>query len=399
MEGEQTSNRIKAEIKRRGYRLYEVAKALYISERTLYNYCTGETPIPRITLERLAKLLECPISALVDNAEADGQADTLQLSTLPGKGTRMFSETLDVAEELISQVWSLRRAAHITDAEKSVRRLNALFTYFHEQLAPPLHLDQRFRLLDIQVQRLNAATALENKRYDEAITIYTQELQEAKSLDNPAVSALALKGLGKELERKGRIQEAVMLLEDARDYSLRASKPLIAFVHSYLSRVYASAGDALRFERAIQTGLTVAHSFKGQYEDGTDFVYSWSPISALLAEQSWGYLSLGEPRKTLAMRNDLECAILEGQDYRVYAWIPLDWARAYLMLGDVEAGIACARLFLSRVTAMKSPHATNQAFKYVKELEQAGYGDVAAVREFREELYTAQAQQRRMQKS
>ncbi len=60
------SNHVKAEIKQRGYKLYEVAKALYISERTLYAYCIGKRPIPRETLERLAALLECPISALVD---------------------------------------------------------------------------------------------------------------------------------------------------------------------------------------------------------------------------------------------------------------------------------------------------------------------------------------------
>jgi tetratricopeptide (TPR) repeat protein len=301
----------------------------------------------------------------------------------------MFDETLNTIEHLIGQIWSLRCAARIADAEKGVKRLNELFAYYEDQLPPPSRLEGRFQLLHIQVQRLNAVTLLENKQYDQAISTFEKMLDAAKRLDNAATTALALNELGKELERKGDKEEAVALLEEARDASLRAGKLAMAFVHSYLARVYASAGDARRFERTIETGLTIAHHL-GSYPDGTDFVYSWSPISSILAEKSWGYLNIRQPKQTLAMKKEIEQAILMGQDARLHAWIPLDWARAYLMLGEVEAGIDAVREFYTRVTAMRSPHAIVQTFKYLDELEAAGYGDVQAVRDFQMELRTTQ---------
>ncbi len=316
--------------------------------------------------------------------------DPFNPHTLPGRGKSMYDETLDTAESLIRQVWSLRCAARITDAEKGVKRLGELFAYFHEQLPPPVRLEDRFQLLYVQVQRLNAVTALENKRYNEAINIYTEIRESVKQVDNAAATAIALKSLGKELERKGEKQQAVSLLEEARDVSLGASKRVIAFVYSYLSRGYAGAGDVLRFERAINTGLTIASSLDGAEEDGTDFVYAWSPVSAMLAEQSWGYLELGEPKKTLAMREEIEQQIARGQDTRLHVWIPLDWARAHLMLGDIESCVKEGREFYRRASAMRSPHAISQAKKLVKSLENAGFDDVQDVKDFHDELQQAQ---------
>ncbi len=38
---------------------------------------------------------------------------------------------------------------------------------------------------------------------------------------------------------------------------------------------------------------------------------------------------------------------------------------------------------------MKSPHAVSRAYSFIKELEAAGFGDVQAVRDFRNELQEA----------
>jgi len=70
------------------------------------------------------------------------------------------------------------------------------------------------------------------------------------------------------------------------------------------------------------------------YGDGTDFVFG--KLSSVLAEQSWGYLELGDPQKTLDMREEISAQIEVDQDMRLLSWIPLDWARANLMLGDNE---------------------------------------------------------------
>jgi hypothetical protein len=141
----------------------------------------------------------------------------------------------------------------------------------------------------------------------------------------------------------------------------------------------------LRFERAASTGLALAHSL-GEYEDGTDFIYSWSAISAIMAEQSWGYLELGMPEKTLAMKQEIAGALRVGQDARVQAWIPLDYAKAYMMMGEIEACISELREFYTRCSIMGSAHALSQVDKVLTKLDSNGYGALPVVKDFREEI-------------
>ncbi len=82
----------------------------------------------------------------------------------------------------------------------------------------------------------------------------------------------------------------------------------------------------MRFERAIHTARTMAGALDGSYGNGTDFVFG--RVSSILAEQSYGYLELGEPQKTLAMRREIEEQIGSDRDVRLGTWILLDWARA-----------------------------------------------------------------------
>lgn len=313
--------------------------------------------------------------------------DPFTTRALPGHGMFMYTETLDVVESLIRQIWSLRCAARIPEAELGVTRLGELFCYFQRNLPLPLKLEQRYQTLYLQYLRLKAVALLEQKKYPETMALYQEIFRLAQDVDSPAVKVLALKSIGKELERQGNKQEAVDYLERARDTAMEESRLLRAFIQSYLIRVYGGNRDALRFERAVETGLTLAKSLEpGTYEDGTDFVYSWSPTSAILAEQSWGYLEIGEPEKTLTLRKDLLRETQLGQDARVYAWIPLDWARAYHMTGEIERCVSELRTFHERCLIMQSPHALRQVRKVLKGLDRDGYGDVSAVRDLKEEL-------------
>lgn len=318
--------------------------------------------------------------------------DPFHPEILPGHGRSLYDETLDTAEQLIQQTWSLRHAARITEAEKGVKRLNELFVYLRENLSPPARLELRYQLLHAQVRRLNAVTALERKQYKETLDTYTEMYEAVKNLGNASSVAIALMSMGTELERVDKKDEAVSRLEEARDASLSASKQVIAFVHSYLARVYAGVGDAVRFQRAIHTAKTFADALKENYSDGSDFVYAWTPLSAIAAEESYGYLELGEPRKTLEMQQEITRQIALDGDARLNAWIPLDWARAYYMLGEIEKCMDVGREFLRRALAMQSPHAVGRAYQLLASLEKDGYGDVQAVKDFREELHEEKAQ-------
>ena len=299
----------------------------------------------------------------------------------------MIDETLDVIDNLIRDVWVFRCAARLADAQKSITRLNSIFTYFHTHLCPPSRLEARFQVLYLQVQRLNAVGALEQKDYPSALAIFQSMSEQASRTNNAAIKAIALTELGKEIERKGDKQQAVTLLEDARDYALSSSKLTLAFTHSYLARVYAGNTDTLRFERAIDTGLKLATSLDGNENDKDEVVYAWSPVSSLLAEKSWGYLDLHHPRKTLDMKKDIAEAIQNGQDSRIFAWIPLDYARAYKMIGEIENCIAELRTYYERVSLMQSPHAELQVSRMIHALEKDGYANVAEVKDFKEEMH------------
>ena len=334
------------------------------------------------TLRRLGALLAIPLWRF-----GLSEYDPFAPHNLPGAGARMYAETLDVVECLIQQTWMLRCAALLPSAAESLRRLNSIFAHFTDELSPPARQEVRFLHLAAQTRRLTAVTCVEHRDYRAALAEYAKMRATATRLGDAATLALAEMSVGAELERAGRANDAVEWLERARDTAFGASKHVAAFVHSYLARAYASAGEHTRFERAVETARTLADGLGAAYGDGTDFIYARG--ASVLAEQSWGYLRLGLPERTLALRDAISRQIEVDSDRRLYAWIPLDWARAYLMLGEVETAAAEAREFIRRVTAMRSPHALRQARRFVREAEAAGYGETTPLRDLREQLMPA----------
>jgi tetratricopeptide (TPR) repeat protein len=224
---------------------------------------------------------------------------------------------------------------------------------------------------------------VERRRYAEALDTYTGMYDTAKQLGEPATLAHALMNIGVELDRAGRKQEAVEHLEHARDVSFRANKAWAALIHSYLSQIYASSGESLRFQRASETAQTLA-VYLPAYENDEEAVFY--NMSGVLAERSYGYLEIGKPEMTLAMKDEIMRQIRLDHNTRLETWIFLDWARAYLMLHEVEEGVKAAQEFLRRVSTLQSDHALRRVCEYLEDLENAGYADIPVVRDFREEL-------------
>ncbi len=310
--------------------------------------------------------------------------------SLPGHGERMHQETLDVAESLIQQTWRLRQIAPLPEAERSALHVSNLFDYFLTYLPPPALLEPRFLRLHAQVQRLMGVMQVERQHYDEALQSFRKMSQIAKQLGEPYFLTLALMNIGVELERVGRTKEAVEFLEKARDLSFETSREIAALVHSYLARAYASNGDALRFQRAIDTAQTLLSRLK--QSKGHDDNHVFYSLSSVLAELSYGYPEIGEPRKTLDMREDITNQIKADNNRRLYAWIPLDWARAYLMLIEIEESAKAGIELLHRARDAQSPHIISRAEKYLIKLEEAGYTEMDEVQQFRHELNQAKSE-------
>ncbi len=262
--------------------------------------------------------------------------------------------------------------------------LNRLFDYLRTNTPPPLRLDGRFQMLYAQVLRLNAVTDVENQRYEEALSKFYRMNEIAKAIDHPATLAMSYLNIGTELERMGKQEEAIESLELARDESFQASKHIMVVTNAYLARAYASAKQKEKFKRAIETALRTARRIDMSYGDGTDFVFH--SLSGVLAEKSYGLLEIGEPEETLAMREEIKSQIAVEANIWLDAWIPLDWARAYLMLDQVSNSVQAGKEFYQKAKSLKSPHAKSRAYRLLNTIEAAGYSDVQEVKDFRRML-------------
>lgn len=333
-------------------------------------------------LRQLGELLNIPLWQF-----GLSEYDPFKPQQLPGRGERMLQETLDTVEHLIQQTWYLRRVAPISEAEKSAQHLSKLFKHFLTFLPPPTILEPRFLRLYAQVQRLIGVMHVERKQYTEALEAFSNMYNIAKQLEEPYFLALALMNMGVELERAGQKQEAIVHLEQARDFTFDTTKDVAALVNSYLARAYAGAGDSLRFQRAIDTAETLMSRIKQNPGDDTNHVFY--SLSGIMAELSYGYPEIGEPGKTLEMQNEITHQIKLDHNYRLHAWIPLDWARAYLMLHEAEESVKAAQEFFHRSLDLQSPHAISRAYDHLIKLEEAGYTHLADVQNFRDELNKA----------
>jgi tetratricopeptide (TPR) repeat protein len=313
--------------------------------------------------------------------------------TLPGYGERMFQETLDVVETLIQQTLAMRRIAPLPEVEKSAQRLHNVFAYFLTYLPPTSQLEPRFLSLYTQEQSVRGLMYFENKRYKEALETFTGMYQTAKQLSSPVFIVHALQKMGVELKRAGRHQEAIDCLEEARDVSFNATKHVAAFANSYLAHIYAASGDALRFERAIHTAMALAEPLKESYGDGTDFVFQ--RMSGILVLRSRGYLRINEPKKVLALHDEVKGQVASDTNLWLDNRLHLYRARAYLQLHDIEASVGAAREFFRDVLDWQSPHRTNRAYELLEEIEGASFGDVNVVQEFRGDLLQARQEQQR----
>jgi tetratricopeptide (TPR) repeat protein len=331
------------------------------------------------TLRRLCDILHLPYWKM-----GFSDYDPFNPGAFIVKGTFMYDETLNTAESLIKRTWNLRRVMSLPYVEEAVNDLNRLFEYLQTNTPPPVRLDRRFQMLYAQVLRLNGVIDVENQRYEHALSTFRKMHEIAKAIDEPATLAMSYLNMGTELERMEEQEEAIDCLELARDVSFRASKHVMVVTNAYLARAYASAGQKVKFDRAIGTALRIARDIEMYYGDGTDFVFH--SLSGVLAEKSYGHLEIGEPEETLAMQEEIKKQIALEANIWLDAWIPLDWARAYLMLGKVEKSIEAGAEFYRKAKALKSPHAKSRAYRLLNTIEAAGYSDVQAVKDFRQML-------------
>jgi transcriptional regulator with XRE-family HTH domain len=311
------------------------------------------------------------------------------------KTRRLIDETLDFAEYAIHRFEDTYRTAPLPVAAADAKQLHTLFGYIQQHQPPTVQHEKRFLRLYTQTLNLDGIVFIGYEEYEKALQTFQAMYTVAEQLGEPTWLAHALLAIGIELHRTGYllrqagspsdwqkyIKDAAQHVEKARDFTFNTSKNIAAYVHAYLARVYGSMGDASRFERAIETALTLA---PGSYGDGTDFVYHCP--SGILAEKSYGFLDLGRPEQTLAMRAEIEAQIAKDKNNRLGAWIHLDWAKAYKMQGKIEESVKEGHDFYTKAQEMQSPHMVTRAKRFVQGLME-DYQDVPMVKDFDEEVH------------
>jgi tetratricopeptide (TPR) repeat protein len=320
------------------------------------------------------------------------------------RGKRLLDQTLDFAEYTIQRFEAIYRRVPLPVAAADARAVHQLFTFIKDHQPPAVRQEQRFLRLYAQSLILDAVVFIGYERYEQALACFREMYSVAEQLGEATWLAHALVGSGVEYHRAAyfqrqadastwaaTVQEALQHLEGARDYSFQSSRSVAAYVHAYLARVYSALRDRARFERAIGTALRLAPP---SYGDGTDFVYH--PLSGILAEESFGWLELGYPEKTLALQSTISEQIQRDGNHRLEAWIHVDWARALLMRREVEGSLAEGRLFAERARELASPQMQSRARRLAEELCRH-FPDVQAVRQWQEELEEQRREQQRQE--
>ncbi|HEY1354402.1 MAG TPA: hypothetical protein VGF67_32735 [Ktedonobacteraceae bacterium] len=312
---------------------------------------------------------------------------------------RLLDQALEMAEHTIKRFEDSYRAAPLPEAAADARAVHNLFAYITLHQPPGIQNEQRFLQLYAQSLSLDGLIFIGYEQYDAALQTFRLMHRVAEKLDEPVWIAHALVAIGIEIHRAGYLlrqaghladwpaylHTAIHHLEKARDVTFKTSKNVAAFVHAYLARAYGSVGDAYHFEQAIDTACTLAPA---TYGDGSDFVYHRT--SGILAEKSFGFLDLGQPEKTLAMRQEIAQCIHADHNTRLSAWIHLDWARAYQMQGKVEESVSEGHALLHKAQAMQSPHLLTRVGRFAARLRE-DHQDVPAAQAFYDEVQASRA--------
>jgi tetratricopeptide (TPR) repeat protein len=312
---------------------------------------------------------------------------------------RLLDQALEMAEHTIKRFEDAYRTAPLPEAAADAREVHNLFAYITLHQPPSIRNEQRFLRLYAQSLSLDGLILIGYEQYGPALQTFRLMRLVAEQLGEPVWIAHALVAIGIEIHRTGYLlrqagypadwsaylHTATQHLEKARDVTFKTSKNVAAYVHAYLARAYGSVGDAYHFEQAIDTACTLAPD---TYGDGSDFVYHRT--SGILAEKSFGFLDLGQPAKTLAMRQEIAQRIHADKNTRLSAWIHLDWARAYQMQGKVEESVNEGYALLEKAQAMQSPHLLTRVGRFATRLRK-DYRDVSVAQAFYDKVQASGA--------
>jgi transcriptional regulator with XRE-family HTH domain len=333
------------------------------------------------TLRKLCDILDIPYwkVGLSDYDPFNGQAMQEKDS--------LFTLNIDAVEAIIEQTWRCKLVEPLPIIQNYVYLLSKQCLFIKDNYSSSYVTSKRFLRVYAQVERLQAVIYTEQRQFSKALAKNYAMLDTARELDEAVPLALAYARLGVELLRDKKVRDSIDTLETARDYTFHTSKNLAALVNAFLARAYATNGDITRFERAIDTAINLSAAMGDRNIDITDNVFH--SRSGIIEEKSNGYILLKKAGDALSVLPDLESQIEHENNYYLRAWMPLEWAQVLLLSDEVEESIQQLRTYLQSCTPYQSPRMLLLANNHLKAMISQGYGDVQAVKDFKEELAEA----------
>lgn len=262
-------------ISRTGIKQIDLAEYLNVSERTVRRWKNGEDILTDMQeLKRIAELLDVEPERL-------GVVSSVYLP--------LSTRELDKA---LSHVWVLVAKARNYEArvcgEKLIRDMRMQIA--KEDPALLLRL-ARAHYVTGYVTSLNTHT----NELAKAIEHFSQMEQIARLLEDDTMLNLALTYHGDMLRRGGKIDQAIIHLEAARDTTPLADLSAKGNGIQLLGRAYLQSRDMDGFERA----LAEAEKLVGDVQPETDVTNGLYCLGTVLEEYGRSYGTLGELQKSL----------------------------------------------------------------------------------------------------
>lgn len=406
-------NNVRQCIKRQGYTLQEVADEIGISRRTLTSYVSGNVPIPRNYLEKIASTIGCDVEELVTRPARQNETPPSSLLLNPQKERivpkseqeqtpsaivlapqitphflfdQTIDERLDNAESMIDLAWEAWFASR---PKRAANELNKLLPKLEQMLhIPLLSLHQlRIKELIIRCHGLLGVICLDALENNSALFHYIHAHQLAVEIHdiNQATTYFAL--IGDVLRRQGNKQQAMSYMENARDQALAATEATRGHILQLLAYTYADTGNEAAFEHTIQEATDLL-AFTGEAKDTARKEFVPFEIYEIRGKAS---RDLGKPLNALEYLELAEKSLrAEAVTPRWHALLDISKGQASCDAGDLRAGVELASRGFSLAYKCHSPRQMNRVRKLLKKLEEGphkGEGKVAELRELVHETY------------
>ena len=361
--------------------MYEVAEGVAIPSRTLSDYCSGQTPIPRKRLEDIASFLECPVENL-EGQHAAHQAHAYQGTSSPVLGSeamdrkrrellldmnhsrRFFLQALGLAgtalvvapeEVLHASTTARNNQGQINVSASTIENLLAIAQEYRSLQRAGLATGDGLRSLIGLIQN-----ALENTVNDmyrrELWKIQAQsqllarhsitkkhELGQARTWNEAAVASAQYSGdtllLGATLGHLGHLYliwqddpvSARQLLDLAQEYTRK--HPVSGWFAMVTAAIAAEEKNQVECEASITKATEIAHSLP-EAAESSDLYYTDFNVVGVDAFAGNCLLKVGKPSLALERLNSINLDALAGNRH---ASAYYDMASAYAQTGELEA--------------------------------------------------------------